>query len=78
MTIAEQLIKEGMNKGMAKGIMEGKRKIALNLLRLGYLTDHIVEATGLSIEELMELKKEIENWCTVNRFSLNCVKIFKA
>lgn len=61
MTIAEQLIKEGMEKGMEKGIKEGERKTARNLLRLGYLAEQVVEATDLTIEEVMELKKEIEN-----------------
>lgn len=61
MTIAEQLIKEGMEKGMEKGIKEGERKTARNLIRLGYLAEQVVEATDLTMEEVMELKKETDN-----------------
>jgi len=61
MTIAEQLIKEGMEKGMEKGILEGKRKTAKNFLKLGLTVEQVSEAAELSIEEVTELKKEIEN-----------------
>ena len=38
-----------------------EKKIAGNLLRLGYLSEQVVEVTDLTIEEVIELKKEIEN-----------------
>ena len=57
MTIAEQLIKEGMEKG----IIEGKRKTAKNLLKLGFPVKQVAEAAELSLEEVMQLKREIEN-----------------
>lgn len=58
MTIAEQLIKEGMEKGIQKGREEGKREIARKLLYVGLSTEQIVEATDLTMEEVMKLKKE--------------------
>jgi predicted transposase/invertase (TIGR01784 family) len=69
MTIAEQLIKEGMEKGiqegmqkgMEKGILEGKRKTAKNFLRLGLSVQQVAEAAELPIEDVFRLKKEIEN-----------------
>lgn len=57
MTIAEQLIKEGMGKG----ILEGKRKTAKNMLRLGLIVEQVVDAAELSIEEVVQLKKEIDD-----------------
>ena len=63
MTIAEQLIKEGMEKGMEKGlekgIIEGQRKTAKNLLKLGLTIEQVSEAAELSVEEVAELKKEV-------------------
>ena len=71
MTIAEQLIKEGMEKGiekgiekgmekgMEKGIIEGRKKTARNLLTLGLSVEQISKATELPIKEIMMLKKEI-------------------
>ena len=55
MTIAEQLIKEGMQKG----IIEGKRKIARNLLKLGFSAEQVAEAAELSTEEVMQLNRYI-------------------
>ncbi len=61
MTIAEQLIKEGMEKGIEKGILEGKKKAAKNFLKLGLTVKQVAEAAELSIEEVEQLKKEIKN-----------------
>lgn len=69
MTIAEQLIKEGMelgiekgiDKGIEKGILEGKRKAAKNFLKLGLSAEQVAEAAELTIDEVTKLKKEIEN-----------------
>jgi predicted transposase/invertase (TIGR01784 family) len=68
MTIAEQLFKEGLEKGiregikegLQEGIIEGKKKTAKNLLKLRLPTEQVAEAAELSIEEVMQLKKEIE------------------
>ncbi len=57
MTIAEQLIKEGMEKGR----LEEKKNVARKLLSVGLTIEQIVEATDLSIEEIMELKENTDN-----------------
>ena len=61
--MAEGMVKgmaEGMAKGMAKGIAEGeneaKEKMAANLLSLGVPLETIVQASGLSEEEILNLK----------------------
>ncbi|HZK43390.1 MAG TPA: Rpn family recombination-promoting nuclease/putative transposase [Syntrophomonadaceae bacterium] len=56
MTIAEKLIKEGMEKGRA----EEKRKTVKNLLRLDFPLDKIAKATELSLDEIEKIKREIE------------------
>ena len=43
---------EGMAEGMAKGEKEAKEKIAANLLSLGVPLETIVQASGLSEEEI--------------------------
>ncbi len=51
---------EGMEKGMVKGKAEGekeaKEKIAANLLSLGVSVETIVQASGLSEEEIENLR----------------------
>ena len=51
---------EGMAEGMAKGIAEGekeaKEKMAANLLSLGVPLETIVQASGLSEEDIQNLK----------------------
>ena len=50
-------IKEGKKEGIKEGIKEGKKSIALNLLDL--LDDEVIsEKTGLSIEEVKELREQ--------------------
>ena len=65
MTIAEKLYKEGMEKGMEKGRLEGmletKRKTAKNFLRQGLSPEQIAEATELPLNEVLQLKKELDN-----------------
>lgn len=65
MTIAEQLIKEGMEKGIEKGIEKGrleeKKNVARKLLFAGLEIGQIVDATDLTMEEVMELKRETDN-----------------
>ncbi len=57
-------LEEGIQKGIEEGIKEGeaesKRKIAINMLALGLDQDTIIKATGLTLSELEELKKEKE------------------
>ena len=51
---------EGMAKGIAKGKVEGekeaKEKMAANLLSLGVPLETIVQASGLSEEDIQNLK----------------------
>ncbi|WP_090809138.1 Rpn family recombination-promoting nuclease/putative transposase [Paenibacillus sp. 276b] len=57
-------LEEGIQKGIEEGIKEGeaesKRKIAINMLAVGLDQDTIIKATGLTLSELEELKKEKE------------------
>ncbi len=50
---------KGKAEGKAEGKVEGKTEIALNLLRQNLSFDIISSATGLSHEELNELKKRL-------------------
>ena len=56
----EKGMAEGMEKGMVKGKAEGekeaKEKIAANLLSLGVSVETIVQASGLSEEEIENLR----------------------
>ncbi|WP_408893148.1 hypothetical protein [Paenibacillus taichungensis] len=60
----EEGLKKGLEEGIKEGIKEGesesKRKIAINMLALGLDQDTIIKATGLTLSELEELKKEKE------------------
>ncbi|WP_079695470.1 MULTISPECIES: PD-(D/E)XK nuclease family transposase [unclassified Paenibacillus] len=53
-------IEEGIKEGIKEGEAESKRKIAINMLVLGLDQDTIIKATGLTLSELEELKKEKE------------------
>ncbi len=62
MTIAERLIKEGMEKGKKEGMEKGKKEgmeiVAKNMLKDGESLDKIIRYTGLTKEEVEKLKKE--------------------
>ncbi len=47
---------EGMEEGMAKGEKAAKVKIAANLLSLGVPMETIMQASGLSEEEIKSIK----------------------
>ena len=47
---------EGMAKGKAEGEKETKEKIAVNLLSLGVPLETIMQASGLSEEEIKKLR----------------------
>ncbi|KJV70763.1 putative transposase [Orientia tsutsugamushi str. UT76] len=65
-TIAEKYIDEGRaieigeTKGIAKGRAEAARGLARNLLKAGFSVEFISENTGLSKEEVINLKNNIE------------------
>lgn len=56
MTIAEQLLQEGIQEGIAKGEQKKAGEIALNLLKLGCDFSFIEKSTGLSFQQITELK----------------------
>ena len=51
----EEGMQEGREEGIKEGIKEGKLETAKKMKSLGVSTDIIVEATGLSLEEIAEL-----------------------
>ncbi|MEC0126439.1 hypothetical protein [Paenibacillus pabuli] len=55
-------LEEGIQKGIEEGIKEGeaesRRKIEINMLTLGTDQETIIKATGLTLSELEDLKKE--------------------
>ncbi len=73
MSLAEKLInegrQEGMEKGIEKGIEEGiekgieknRRDMAKNFLRKGISVELVAEASELTLKEVKELKKNLDN-----------------
>ena len=51
----ERGMKKGLEKGIAQGLEKGKIETARNLKQLGVSTDIIMQATGLSEEEIQQL-----------------------
>ena len=49
-------IMEGMEKGVEKGVEKGLLEAARNMLAEGFSIDLVVKCTGLSIEQVKELK----------------------
>ena len=56
-TAKREGIAEGMKKGMKQGMKQRSLEIARNLLSLGLPVDQITQATGLTEEEIQQLKK---------------------
>lgn len=59
MTIYEQCIEEGRKEGMEKGMEKGLKEAARRLLSLGLDESLIQKATNLSVEVILNLKKEV-------------------
>ena len=63
--VEERGIERGIEKGIEKGIETGENKRALkdamNFLKLGVSVEIVSQGTGLSIDIIRELKKEIMN-----------------
>jgi len=53
-------LEEAEEKGMRKGKAEGKRDIALKMLKRNRPVDEIIEDTGLSTGEIQSLKDSIK------------------
>lgn len=58
----QALMNEGRAEGRALGIEEGVRRVAINLLREGVAEEVIIKVTGLSAEQIQQLKlTEVDN-----------------
>ena len=55
----EEGISQGISQGYTSGINDGIKQTAKNLLSMNMTLEDISKATGLSIENLNELKKEL-------------------
>ena len=55
MTLAERLLQEGI----AKGMEEGRKKAAKNMLKMGLTLQKAAEAAELPLEEVLQLQKEL-------------------
>ncbi|MNC25349.1 hypothetical protein D3C75_734360 [compost metagenome] len=51
----EKGMEKGMEQGLELGMDKGKRETARNLLALGIPADKISQATGLSLEDILQL-----------------------
>jgi len=54
----ERGVEKGIKKGRAEGIQLAKLEMAQNLLSIGLPIDQIVQASGLSIEQIQQLQPE--------------------
>lgn len=50
---------EGIEIGFKNGILQNKKEIAINMLKNNYNTAEVIKLTGLSIDNINELKKNI-------------------
>ena len=53
-------IKEGIKKGILEGKIEGITEIIKNMLKIGEKEEKIQKYTGMPIEQIRKLKKEIK------------------
>ena len=53
------MMKIGEREGIAKGAQEKAIETARNMLKKNYPTSDIVEITGLPLEQVLELQKEL-------------------
>ncbi|MBP3765547.1 MAG: hypothetical protein J6G98_00005 [Bacilli bacterium] len=51
-------IEKGIKEGLEKGVREGKIEIAKNLINMQMDYEDISKATGLSVEELKQIKEQ--------------------
>ena len=51
---------EGKIEGRLEGKIEGMIEVAKNLVKMGLSNSQILEVTGLSIEEVEQLKKDLQ------------------
>jgi len=53
------LVRESRAEGRAEGQAEAANQIALNILNSGISIDLIAQFTGLSLEQIQELQKQV-------------------
>jgi predicted transposase/invertase (TIGR01784 family) len=56
----EEGLQKGLQKGLQEGVIKGKKTTAKNLLKLGLPIEQVAKAAELSVEEVVQLKREIE------------------
>ena len=59
--VMEQIRNEGLQQGIQKGAKQNSIQIAENMVRLGFASEQIAQATGLSAKEVAEIEKGIKN-----------------
>ncbi|GBF33681.1 hypothetical protein DCCM_2787 [Desulfocucumis palustris] len=57
----DEMKKQALMAGKVEGKLEGKIEVARAALGKGFSIEDVVEITGLSIETILELKKELDN-----------------
>lgn len=55
----EQGLQQGLQEGLQQGLQQGIEQTAKNFLQMGLSVEQIAQGTGLSIEEITELQKNI-------------------
>ncbi len=55
----QQGLQQGIEQGLQKGFFNAKRKIAINLLKMGLSVENVARGAELTIKEVEELKKEV-------------------
>ena len=57
--LSEVVLEQGKKEGRAEGIIEEKKKVAINMLKEKMSINVIQKVTGLSEKEIEEIKKEM-------------------
>ena len=56
-----QGIKQGLEQGLEQGAIQKAQETARNFLAMGLSPENVVKGTGLELETVLELKKDVEN-----------------
>ncbi|MEH1933390.1 MAG: hypothetical protein V7L14_06630 [Nostoc sp.] len=58
----QAILAEGLAEGRTQGLAEGRaqevRRVAMNLLKEGTLVEIVAKVTGLSVEQVQQLRSE--------------------
>ena len=55
-----ELIYTGLQKGLSKGRDEKAIEVAQNLHKMGLSSEQVAEGTGLSLEEVIQIKEQMQ------------------